>query len=300
MQVRVRARTADEYAGQRRPARRSGRPLATAVALATVLSLAAAGCTSGADAPPRQPGRPVGHARADADLRRLRPEGPDRRAPGGRRQLQLDLRRQRRQDPCVRRPRQPGRRRQVARARCPTCSWSRAVTWPGCRRKRLSQPIDELLDERGVDFGDGYSRDALAAFSADNRLQCMPYGDLADGHLLQQGAHRLRQDDPARARRPRHQPRATPAGASSSSPPRPSSPRVPRTGTRGVYVDPTLRGLAPFIYSGGGAMFDDEESPTSLAFSDDDTRRRARAHPGAAARPAPHADREAARQGARR
>ena len=41
--------------------------------------------------------------------------------------------------------------------------------------KQLTQPVDELLDERGVDFGDGYSRDALEAFSADNRLQCMPY-----------------------------------------------------------------------------------------------------------------------------
>ena len=29
----------------------------------------------------------------------------------------------------------------------------------------LTQPVDELLDERGVDFGDGYSRDALQSFS---------------------------------------------------------------------------------------------------------------------------------------
>ncbi|WP_180935659.1 hypothetical protein [Nocardioides ungokensis] len=35
--------------------------------------------------------------------------------------------------------------------------------------KHLTQPVDELLDERGIDFGDGYSRDALEAFSADNR-----------------------------------------------------------------------------------------------------------------------------------
>ncbi len=43
-------------------------------------------------------------------------------------------------------------------------------------RRELTQPVDELLDERGVDFGDDYSRDALQAFSADDRLQCMPYG----------------------------------------------------------------------------------------------------------------------------
>ena len=38
------------------------------------------------------------------------------------------------------------------------------------------QPVDELLDARGIDFGDVYSRDALRAFSLENRLQCMPYG----------------------------------------------------------------------------------------------------------------------------
>ena len=39
-----------------------------------------------------------------------------------------------------------------------------------------SMPVDELLDERSVEFGDGYSRDALEAFSMDTRLQCMPFG----------------------------------------------------------------------------------------------------------------------------
>ena len=38
-----------------------------------------------------------------------------------------------------------------------------------------TQPVDELLDERGVDFGDRYSRDAVEAFSVDDQLQCMPY-----------------------------------------------------------------------------------------------------------------------------
>jgi multiple sugar transport system substrate-binding protein len=41
---------------------------------------------------------------------------------------------------------------------------------------------------------------------------------------------------------------------------------------RGVWIDPTLQGLAPFIYSGGGQVFDDDDAPTSLAFSDDSTR----------------------------
>lgn len=146
------------------------------------------------------------------------------------------------------------------------------------QENQLNQPVDELLDERGVDFGDGYSRDALQAFSAANRLQCMPFGispmvvyynkDLVDfDRMLARGldAPELADpaDDPGRddARWTFDQFAAAASFATR-----------PRNGTRGLYVDPTLRGLAPFIYSGGGTLFDDENAPTSLAFSDTDTR----------------------------
>ena len=46
----------------------------------------------------------------------------------------------------------------------------------------------------------------------------------------------------------------------------------PRRGIAGFYIAPTLRGLAPFIYSGGGNVFDNDDEPTSLAFSSDDTK----------------------------
>ena len=139
------------------------------------------------------------------------------------------------------------------------------------QERQLNQPVDELLDERGVDFGDGYSRDALLAFSADNRLQCMPYGvspmviyynkeliDFSkmirrglDAPDLSEGDTRWSFDQFA-------------AAADFAT--------RPRRQTRGVHVEPTLRSLAPFVYSGGGPLFDDEEQPTSLAFSDGDTR----------------------------
>ena len=44
------------------------------------------------------------------------------------------------------------------------------------REAELNTPLRELLDERGVDYGDGYYRDAIEAFSGDDDLQCMPYG----------------------------------------------------------------------------------------------------------------------------
>jgi multiple sugar transport system substrate-binding protein len=135
------------------------------------------------------------------------------------------------------------------------------------RERELLRPVDELLDERGVDFGDGYSRDALQSFSADNALQCMPYGisptvmflntDLVDFERM--AARGL---------------------------PLPSSPTQwffsefaaaarfatrPRRGIRGVHVAPTLQGLAPWVLAGGGQLFDDNARPSSLALSSDES-----------------------------
>jgi multiple sugar transport system substrate-binding protein len=39
----------------------------------------------------------------------------------------------------------------------------------------LVRPVDGLLAERKVDFGDGYQRGGLTAFSAEASLQCMPH-----------------------------------------------------------------------------------------------------------------------------
>ena len=131
----------------------------------------------------------------------------------------------------------------------------------------LTQPVDELLDERGVDFGDGYSRDALQSFSADNRLQCMPLGispmviyyntDLVD--FARMRAHGLDAPDPE-GDHSRWTFEQFAAAADFAT--------RPRRHTRGVHVDPTVAGLAPFIYSGGGKVFDDDSQPKSLAFSD--------------------------------
>jgi multiple sugar transport system substrate-binding protein len=46
----------------------------------------------------------------------------------------------------------------------------------------------------------------------------------------------------------------------------------PRRGIAGFYIAPTLRGLAPFVYSGGGSSSTTTTDPTSLAFSSDDTK----------------------------
>ncbi len=128
-------------------------------------------------------------------------------------------------------------------------------------------PLLELLDERGVDYGDGYSRDALLSFSVDDDLQCMPYGisptvvyyntDLIDFEDMRE---RGLPAPPTDLRGWNLEMFAAAAAEATR----------PRLRTRGVHVEPTLRGLAPFVYSGAGQLYDDEDEPTSLALADDD------------------------------
>ncbi|CAB4703921.1 unannotated protein [freshwater metagenome] len=143
----------------------------------------------------------------------------------------------------------------------------RDLAW--LREEGFTRPVDELLDERAVDFGDGYSRDALEAFSADRQLQCMPYGvsptvifynsDLVDFDAM--AARGLDVPAESHAKWTLEEFRAAAEFATR-----------PRKKTRGLAIEPTLSGLAPFIYSGGGSIFDDEVEPTSLSFSSDSTR----------------------------
>ncbi len=136
----------------------------------------------------------------------------------------------------------------------------------------VTQPIGERLDERDVEFGDDYSRAALEAFSFDRDLQCMPYGispyvvyynvNLVDFERMAERELNVPNLDPeAQLRWSLDEFRVAAEFATR-----------PRRGTTGVYVPPTLDGLAPFILSGGGDLFDDDDDPTSLAFSSDDSR----------------------------
>lgn len=128
------------------------------------------------------------------------------------------------------------------------------------------QPVDSFLDARNVDLGDGYSRNAIEAFSADRRLQCMPYyvsprvvyvnTDLVDfGAMAQQGL-------PAPTN-----PAATSWSIDQFQAAMQYAAR-PRQGIRGVYVDPSVAGLAPWITGAGGSLLDNADNPTRTAFAD--------------------------------
>jgi multiple sugar transport system substrate-binding protein len=131
------------------------------------------------------------------------------------------------------------------------------------------QPLGDLLDDRNVDFGDDYSRTALEAFSANRDLQCMPWGispmviyynrALVDFDAM--AAKGL--DVPGPSRTSWNFDQFTAAAQYAAR---------PRKGVAGVYIEPTLRGLGPFVYSGGGDLYDDDQTPTSLAFSSSGTK----------------------------
>ena len=132
--------------------------------------------------------------------------------------------------------------------------------------KRL-EPVDSYLDARAVDIGDEYSRDALEAFSAEHHLQCMPYAvsprvvyyntDLVDFARMKATGLKVPGADNKGWSLEDFQTAATFATSV-------------RPGVRGFAIDPTVSGLAPFLYSAGGKVVNDDQ--TSLAFSDDSTK----------------------------
>ena len=135
--------------------------------------------------------------------------------------------------------------------------------------RKINQPLGDLLDDRDVDFGDGYSRPALEAFAADRQLQCMPYG--VSPMVIYYNKKLVNFTRMAKRGMDAPDPESTSwsfdqfsAAASFAS--------RPARGTKGVHIAATLPGLSPFILSGGGSVFDDDANPTSLTFSSDDSK----------------------------
>ena len=128
-------------------------------------------------------------------------------------------------------------------------------------------PLFGLLEDRNISYGDNYPLDTIEAFSRGNDLQCMPYGvspqvtyintDLVDFDQM-----RLRglpvPDDELRGWDIEEFASAVQFATR------------PRLKSRGLSIPPTLAGIAPYLYSGGGSLFDDDSAPTSLDLSGGD------------------------------
>lgn len=129
-------------------------------------------------------------------------------------------------------------------------------------QQQVIQPIDQLLDDRGVDFGDDYPRSTLTSFGLDNRLDCLPYGVEPSVIYYNKRLVKLRQVTP--------DPPAPGEGWSLdqfAATARWAVSRHPQAA--GAYIDPTLAGVAPFVLSGGGQVFESANPPTTLTLSTD-------------------------------
>ena len=123
--------------------------------------------------------------------------------------------------------------------------------------------VDDLLADREVDFGDGYTRTGLEAFSADAALQCMP-ADVSPLVVY----YNPTPDRPRPHRRARPQP-GRPEGRLVARGVRPRRAAGPSTrASAGSTSQPDLEQVAPFIWSGGGEVVDDSDEPTTLTLSE--------------------------------
>ncbi|MFZ2503444.1 MAG: extracellular solute-binding protein, partial [Nocardioides sp.] len=129
------------------------------------------------------------------------------------------------------------------------------------------QPVSDLLDEREVDFGDGYERSSILAFSEDNALQCMPWS--SSPQVIYYNTALI--DFDRMSRRGKDVPEDGDSWNLDEFVAAAEAATRPGKGSRGFYVAPTLAGLSSWIYAAGGDVFDDERAPTSLAFATDDT-----------------------------
>ncbi len=137
---------------------------------------------------------------------------------------------------------------------------------PQLVRDELVEPVDAMLEERQVDFGDGYQRGGLTAFAADARLQCMPH-DVSPVVVYYN-------EDLVDLRR---------VGEEGEPPPNAldgwtwemfaaAARQASRGPAKGVYIEPSLDSLAPFVWSAGGDIVDDPQAPTTLTLSAGDAR----------------------------
>jgi multiple sugar transport system substrate-binding protein len=133
---------------------------------------------------------------------------------------------------------------------------------PGLVQDKAVHRVDDLLTDRRVDFGDGYTRSSLEAFSSNSALQCMPT-DVSPLLVY----YNTRLIDLSLAAEPDHRPVTQQTGWTLDEFHRVAA-LARRTGTRGLYVAPELREVAPFVWSGGGDLVDDNDNPTTLSLSE--------------------------------
>ncbi|MCW2783780.1 MAG: hypothetical protein JWP74_297 [Marmoricola sp.] len=150
---------------------------------------------------------------------------------------------------------------EIAGGQAPDAFMADVTDLPDLIAHRSVRRLDELLGERHVDFGDGYQRNALEAFSAENALQCMPVDVSPMVVYYNTSLINLAALTP-----PGNRPVTADTGwnfdefAAAAA-------QVRGHRARGVYVEPSLTQIAPFLFSGGGHLVDNLGAPKTLQLS---------------------------------
>jgi multiple sugar transport system substrate-binding protein len=124
------------------------------------------------------------------------------------------------------------------------------------------QPVDGLLEDRGLEFGDTYERLGLEAFAANSALQCMP-SDVSP-YVVFYNRQLLVPSE------------LVPPGEAAPTPETgwrwaqfvQAARQISRDGTKGVYLAPELTTLTPLLRSAGAGIVDDPQQPSTLTLSD--------------------------------
>ena len=126
-------------------------------------------------------------------------------------------------------------------------------------------PLDEALDERGLQFGDDYQRSALTTFSADAQLQCMP----AEMSPLVVYYNRRLVPRQALAAQGHEFPRGADSWSweSFEAAARAVAERDLLGPVKGTWLPPSLDLVTAFVRSGGDEVVDDDGAPTTLTLS---------------------------------
>lgn len=130
----------------------------------------------------------------------------------------------------------------------------------------LVQPLDVLMGERGIAFGDGYQRLGLEAFSAEQALQCMPYDVSPLVVFYNPGLVSFR-----KTVEPGEEPPTAETGWNFEEFTR-AARQMSRDGVKGLYVEPALDIVMALARSAGVDVVDNPREATTLTFADGGTR----------------------------
>jgi multiple sugar transport system substrate-binding protein len=132
------------------------------------------------------------------------------------------------------------------------------------------QHVDEALEERGLQFGDGYQRVALTAFSAEDLLQCMPV-EMSPLVLMVNREHVRTRDLEIRGV-PRPEEGQWEFEDFDAAARVIAREHAGEPGFRAVHLPLDMELLTAMIRSAGGEIVDDVDGPTELTLDTEEAR----------------------------